>query len=24
VWDQVSLRVVPADQTAGLVLAAGR
>jgi hypothetical protein len=24
VWDQVSLRVVPADQTAGLVLAPGR
>ena len=24
VWDQVSLRVVPANQTAGLVLAAGR
>jgi hypothetical protein len=24
VWDQVSLRVVPADQTAGLVLASGR
>ena len=24
VWDQVSLRVVPANQTAGLVLAPGR
>ena len=24
VWDQVSLRVVPADQTAGLVLVSGR